>query len=63
VAAVRGKSGARLWAVSAATGEKVAEYEMEAPPVFDGMAAANERLYVATVDGCVICLTPRGGGR
>jgi hypothetical protein len=29
---------------------------IKAPPVWDGMAAANGRLYIATVDGKVICL-------
>jgi len=29
------------WAVSAADGKKQAECRLDAPPVFDGMAAAN----------------------
>ena len=55
-AAVEGKSGAVLRAVSAADGQNLAEYPLETPPVFDGMVAANGRLYIATVDGHVLCL-------
>jgi len=34
----------------------MAECQLESPPVFDGMIAANGRLYIATMDGRVICL-------
>ena len=43
-------------AVSADGGEKLAEHRLDAPPVFDGMAAAGGRLLLATVDGRVLCL-------
>jgi len=56
VAAYEGKKGALLCAVSATNGEKLAELELDAPPVFDGMAAAAGRLYLATTDGEVLCL-------
>ncbi len=55
-AALEGTSGALLWDVSVKDGRKLAEYELETPLVFDGMAAAGGRLYVATVDGRVECL-------
>jgi outer membrane protein assembly factor BamB len=55
-AALAGKKGARLWAISARDGKKVAEVPLESPPVFDGMAAAGGRLYVTTMDGKVLCL-------
>ena len=55
-AAIDGKAGAVLWAVSAEDGRKLADYNLDAPPVFDGMAAANERLYVCTTAGQVLCL-------
>jgi len=55
-AAFEGAKGALLWAVSAATGEKVAERPLDAPPVFDGLIAANGRLYLSTTDGKVLCL-------
>jgi outer membrane protein assembly factor BamB len=59
VAALEGRKGALLWAVSAADGQKLAEYKLETPPVFDGIAAANGRLYLATVDGTVLCFAGR----
>ncbi|MCK4292771.1 MAG: PQQ-binding-like beta-propeller repeat protein, partial [Planctomycetes bacterium] len=57
-AALEGKKGAMLWAVSASNGEKLADYKLDSPPVFDGMAAANGRLYLATMNGRVRCLGP-----
>ena len=54
-----GKSGSLLWAVSAKNGEKLAEYKLDALPVFDTMAAANGRLYFATTDGKVRCYAAR----
>ena len=40
--------------------EKVAaEYELDAAPVLDGMAAARGRLYVSTVFGKVVCFDGR----
>ncbi len=55
-AAFEGKQGALLWAVSASSGEKLAEYHLDAPPVFDGLAAAAGRLHLTTTDGKVLCL-------
>ena len=54
-AAFEGRKGGLLRVMSAADGAKMAEYKLEAPPVWDGMAAAGGRLYVATTDGKVIC--------
>ena len=55
-AALEGKKGGIVWAVSAADGKRLAELKLEAPPVFDGMAAAKGRLYMTTTDGSVLCL-------
>jgi hypothetical protein len=44
-----------LWAVSAADGAKGAEYRLACPPVFDGLIAAGGRLYMAMIDGTVLC--------
>ncbi|MGM0490232.1 MAG: PQQ-binding-like beta-propeller repeat protein [Planctomycetota bacterium] len=55
-AAFRGEKGAMLWAVSAKDARKLSEMTLDSPPVFDGMAAASERLYVVTMDGKVLCL-------
>jgi len=55
-AVFEGAEGALLWAVSATGGKKLAEYKLDSVPVFDGMAAANGRLYLAMKNGQVICL-------
>ena len=59
-AAFEGRKGGMLGVVSASDGEMVAEYSLPAPPVFDGMAAARGRLFVAGTDGSVVCF---GGER
>ncbi len=56
LATFEGRKGARLWVVSAENGHKVKEYELDAPPAWDGMAAAYGRLYMATRDGRVLCM-------
>ena len=56
VDALEGKQGAILWAVSTDDGERLAECRLDAPPVFDGMAAAAGRLYISTTDGRILCL-------
>ena len=53
--AFEGRKGGQLWAVSTTDGRKIAEYELDAPPAFDGLIAAQERLYITTVDGRVSC--------
>jgi len=55
-AALEGKRGGLLQAVSTADGGKLAEYPLDAPPVFDGLAAARGRLYLVAQDGKVVCL-------
>ena len=47
--------GAVLYVVSTADGRKLAEYKLDSPPVFDGMAAANGRLYLVSNDGKILC--------
>ena len=56
VAAWQGAKGGYLWAVSAKDGRRLSECKLDAPPVFDGMAATDGRLYIATTDGSVNCL-------
>jgi outer membrane protein assembly factor BamB len=51
----RGKSGAVLMAMSK-SGEKRSELRIDTPPVFDGFAAANGKLYMSGADGSVQCL-------
>lgn len=54
-AALAGEKGSMLWAVSAVNGARLASYKLDAMPVFDGMAATNGKLYIATAEGTVEC--------
>jgi hypothetical protein len=54
-AAYRGQRGAFLMGVSAVGGKSLFRLDLPAPPVWDGMAAADGRLYLATNDGKMSC--------
>ena len=55
-AAFEGRKGGDLWAISAKTGEALAELDhLDAPPVYDGLIAAGGCLYLSTCDGNVHC--------
>jgi len=54
-AGYEGRSGGTLWAASARDGSKLAEYKLDAPPAWDGMAAADGRIIIALRDGTVHC--------
>jgi hypothetical protein len=56
-----GRKGGLLTAFAAGNGEKLAEHELPAPPVWDGMSAAGGRLFISTGDGGVICIGNVGG--
>ena len=58
-AALAGKQGGILRAVAAADGQTLSEIRFEGLPVWDGMAAANGRLYLATTDGRILCFGPK----
>ena len=55
-AAIEGRKGGVLLALAAKDGTPLAETALPAPPVFDGLAVAQGRLYVSTTDGKVLCL-------
>jgi outer membrane protein assembly factor BamB len=55
LAALEERFGGKLWAVSKDGGEKLAEYDIASPPVFDGLIAASGKLYMVTRDGKVRC--------
>ena len=57
----QGGRGGILWALSREDGARLAEYDLPAGPVFDGMAAAGGRLYVALTDGSIVCLSQQHG--
>ena len=44
-----------IQSISTATGKITSEYRLKVSPVFDGMAAASARLYVALEDGSLVC--------
>jgi len=50
-----GRKGGLLWWVDVDVGKKRQEAMLVSPPVFNGMAAARGRLYVATEDGALAC--------
>ncbi|MBN1343327.1 MAG: PQQ-binding-like beta-propeller repeat protein [Phycisphaerae bacterium] len=52
--AFQGRKGAVLRAVSSEDGSKLSEARLDCPPVFDGMIAADGRLYLST-NGKVLC--------
>ena len=58
-AAYEGRKGGRLLIVSAGTGTIQAKMDLAAPPVLDGLAVAGGRLYLATVNGKVLCMQGR----
>jgi outer membrane protein assembly factor BamB len=51
-----GRKGGILAAFAAGDGRKLVEYKLPAPPVWDGMAAAGNRLFISTMDGYVVCM-------
>jgi len=55
-AARDGDEAGHLWIISRDSGQKIAERQLESSPVFDGMAAAGERLIVSLKNGKVVCL-------
>ena len=54
-----GKKGMLLWAVNKKTGTKMAEYKLDDAPVFDGLIAANNSLYISTKSGAVLCMAKK----
>ena len=59
--AFQGNRGALLVAVSRDGGEKLAAYSLDFVPRFDGLIAANGRLYISTLSGEVLCLSNEQG--
>jgi len=56
LAELRTEQPGALLAVSPADGKVLAEHPLNVAPVFDGMAAAGGRLYLATLGGEIVCL-------
>jgi hypothetical protein len=58
-AAFEGRTGAVLMAIAKDNGKELHRLDLASPPVWDGMAVAGGRLFLATMDGSVVCM----GGR
>lgn len=52
-----GRKEGLLWIMSPQNGTEVNTVTLDAPPVWDGMAVANGRLYISRVDGTLECLS------
>lgn len=57
--AFEGRLGGVLYALDSATGKKLTEQKLDAPPVLNGIAAAGGRLFLATTDGKLVCMGRR----
>ena len=53
--AFEGRKGGVLVGVDSAGGQRFRQHTLPAPPVFNGLAAAAGRLYVAMQDGSIAC--------
>jgi len=60
-AAFEGRRGGLLVAVSPKTGKRLAAYRLADMPRFDGLIAANGRLYMTTANGKVQCFSSGKG--
>ncbi len=52
-----GRNGSVMQVYSKTDGEKVAEQTLPCAPTFDGLIAAEGRLYLSTTDGEILCFT------
>jgi len=62
-ASFEGRRGGAIWAVSPVDGKTLGKIALPFPPVWDGLAAAGGRLYIATMDGKVSCYGKKTGDR
>ena len=60
-AAWKGASGAILQAVDADSGQTLCQYQLESPPIFDGLITAGGRVLIATMDGRLMSFGQRDG--
>ena len=62
LAAFEGRKGCVLCVFSAKDGSKLSELNINALPVWDGMAVAQGKLFLAMKDGTIGCLQGRPAG-
>lgn len=60
LAAFEARKGGRLRLVSKADGSTLEEHELASPPVFNGLAVAQGRVFASLEHGKVICLSAKG---
>jgi outer membrane protein assembly factor BamB len=53
--ALEGKHGAYIWIVSAEDGRQLSQIKLDGVPVFDGMVAANNKVFVSLKNGKLVC--------
>jgi outer membrane protein assembly factor BamB len=53
--AFEGRKGGTLLGIDRPDGKRLWEYALDAPPVYDGLAAASGRLYMVLKDGSIAC--------
>ena len=51
--------GGAVQLVDEAGGERIASADLESPPIYDGLAVAGRRVFVALEDGNIVCLGQR----
>jgi hypothetical protein len=51
-----GEGGGILYVALTEDGRSLRELKLDAAPVWDGMAAAGGKLYIATADGKLVCM-------
>ena len=57
LATFENRGEAMLWVYDSASGKRTAEYDLKTTPVFDGMIAGPNRIFMSMSDGSVVCMT------
>ena len=57
LATFENRSAAMLWAYDSESGKRTAQYDLKTTPVFDGMIAGPNRIFMSMSDGSVVCMT------
>ncbi len=55
---LKGKHGSFIQVLSKNDGNKLATYDLDCMPAFDGLSAGDGKLYMTTMDGSIICYVP-----
>jgi hypothetical protein len=53
--AFEGRLGGVLRLVNKTDGKQIAEHKLESPPIFNGAAVSDGRLFLSLEDGSVVC--------